>query len=331
MLEMLTTIAPMFLILVVGFLAGFSSRFRAAQSGLNAFVFYFGLPAFIYSAVSSAPAMPGIPFGALLLAVGVTTGLSVVVYLCAQLMGSQAKRGAAPTSLAGTFGNVGYFGIPISISTVGPEAALAAGLLHLVHNIIYMTGYPLVRTAVRVRSAAAEPEGSGRSTDFGIVWRRRLWPIVRRAVLFNPVALAMLLAFLSATTGFEAPQVADEAVHMLGGTAVPVALFAVGLAMHPALEGIRSGGVPKRAIALGTAAKIIILPLLTWAAVLPLYDHLGPVWAAVLVIMAAMPSSTTVFLFSEEYDGDGRLAAAILVFGTLLSLLTIPLVAEFLL
>lgn len=36
------------------------------------------------------------------------------------------------------------------------------------------------------------------------------------------------------------------------------------------------------------------------------------------------------FIFSEEYDGDGRLAAAILVAGTLASIVTIPLVAGFL-
>lgn len=330
MLEMLSTIAPMFLLLVLGFLAGFSPRFRAAQPGLNAFVFYLGLPSFIYSAISTAPAMPGVPAGAILIAAGVTMSLAVAVYLLAKLMGGQARDWAAPTSLAGTFGNVGYFGIPISISTVGPEAALAAGLVHLVHNVIYITGYPLVRTAAQLRGAGQE-HGTGGSPEFRSIWRRKLWPIVRRAVLFNPVALAMLLAFFVATTGFGLPAVADEALHMLGGTAVPVALFAVGLAMHPALDGIRSGGVPKRAIALGTAAKILVLPLLTWAAVLPIYDHLGPVWAAVLIIMAATPSSTTVFIFSEEYDGDGRLAAAILVVGTLLSLLTIPLVAELLL
>lgn len=36
-------------------------------------------------------------------------------------------------------------------------------------------------------------------------------------------------------------------------------------------------------------------------------------------------------LLSEEYDGDGRLAASILVVSTVLSLLTLPLVAEFML
>ena len=82
---------------------------------------------------------------------------------------------------------------------------------------------------------------------------------------------------------------------------------------------------------MGTAVKLLILPLLTWAAVLPFYDQLGPVWAGTLIILAATPSSTTVFLFASEYEGDGRLAASILVVSTAFSLLTMPLVAEFML
>ncbi|GAB3189087.1 AEC family transporter [Nesterenkonia suensis] len=326
MLSMLMTIAPMFVVLVVGFLAGFATRFRQAQGALNAFVFYFGLPAFVFSAVVDAPLGHGFPVGAVIIAAVVTLALSAATYGVALLLGPRAREGAAPTSLAATFGNVGYFGIPITLSAVGPEAALAAGIIHLVHNMIYMTGYPVVRT---VSGAAAGAGASGASGDFRSVWRRRLWPIVRRAVLVNPVALSMAAALLLVLTPLGLPGVITESVDMVGQTAVPLALFAVGLAMHPAVEGIRSGGVLKRSIVLGTVVKILALPLLTWLAVLPFLDHLGPVWAMTLILMAAMPSSTTVFIFSEQYDGDGRLAASVLVATTVLSVVTLPLIAEF--
>lgn len=333
MLTMLMTIAPMFVILLVGFLAGYAARFRQAQSSLNGFVFYFGLPCFVFSAIVSAPPGGGIPAGALIIAAGVTLSIAAATYGAARVLGAKASAGAAPTSLAATFGNVGYFGIPITLSTVGPEAALAAGIIHLVHNMIFMTGYPVVRTAVTGMSASASASratGTRAATGgFRSIWRRRLWPIVRQAVLLNPVAIAMAAALLVGLSALTVPEVLSESVAMVGQTAVPLALFAVGLAMHPALDGIRSGGVPRRSILLGTAVKLLLLPVVTWLAVLLAYDHLGPVWAATLVLMAAMPSSTTVFIFSEEYDGDGRLAAAILVTSTGLSLITLPLIAEF--
>ena len=324
MVTMLSTIAPMFVVILAGFAAGFIGRFRRATSHLNAFLFYFALPAFIYTAMVTAPPLEGFPLAALVIPLVITPALSVGLYYLCRVLGEQARRGAAPASLAGTFGNVGYFGIPISISVIGPEAGLAAGVIHMIHNAFYMNGYPLVRTAANTRNCSAEqPRG------FRSVARRQLWPVMRRAILFNPVFSAMLLALILVLTDRRMPSLVDEPAEMLGDTAVPLALFCVGLALHPAIEGIRSGGVPIAPIAVGTAVKLLILPLLTWAAVLVFYGQLGPVWAGTLIILAATPSSTTVFLFSEEYDGDGRLAAAILVTSTGLSLITLPLIAEF--
>lgn len=45
-------------------------------------------------------------------------------------------------STGATFGNLGFSGNPIAVSTVGPEAALPAALLHLVNSLLFMSGYP---------------------------------------------------------------------------------------------------------------------------------------------------------------------------------------------
>lgn len=333
MLEMLGVIGPMFLVIVVGFLSGLVRRFREAGRHLNAFVFFFALPTFIYTAMVTAPPVPDYPIMAMLIPVIVTPVLSVLIYVLARWMtrsrvpaGAAPDALAAPTSFAATFGNVGYFGIPISIGVLGPEAGLVAGIVHTLHNILYMNGYPLVRTAVNTLRAS-----DGKLGTVGELWRQIVWPILKRAVLLNPVMLFIALALLVVFTPLQMPAFFDDPVAMLGETAVPLALFCVGLALHPALEGVRSGGVPKAPIAVATLVKLIALPAATWLAILPFYDSIGPIWAGVLIIIAATPSSTTVFLFGEEYDGDGRLPAAILVASTALSLITLPLIAELLL
>ncbi|WP_245554935.1 AEC family transporter [Nesterenkonia alba] len=322
---MLTVIAPMFLLIVVGFGAGFVGRFRQAAGHLNAFVFYFALPSFIYTTMVSAPPLGSFPAVGLLIPLTLTPLLAVGLYLLCRAVGRWRDH-AGPASLAGTFGNVGYFGIPISVGVLGPEAGLVAGLVHTAHNVFFMNAYPMVRTAVHASRAS-----SGRPQNLRQLWRERLWPILRRAVLLNPVLGFILLALLTVFTPVQMPALFNEPVEMIGQTAVPLALFCVGLALHPALAGVRSGGAPAAPVIFGATAKLLILPVITWAAVLPFYDQLGPVWAGVLIIMAATPSSTTVFLFAEEYDGDGRLAAAILVLSTALSLVTLPVVAEFIL
>lgn len=327
MLEMLGVIGPMFLVIAVGFAAGFIPRFRAGQDHLNGFLFYFALPTFIYTAMVTAPPTAGFPVLAVVIVAVVTPLVSVGLYYASFLLGPLARDGAAATSLAGSFGNVGYFGIPVAISVLGPEAGLAAGIIHMLHNLIYLNGYPLVRTVVAARAAP----GHQRVGGVGELLRRQVAPILKRALLMNPVFISMALALLVVFSPLRLPAAIDESVGLLGQTAVPLALFCVGLALHPAIEGIRSGGVPKRSIALGTLGKILLLPVLTWLAVLPFYDQLGPVWAGTLIIIAAMPSSTTVYVFTQQYEGDGRLAASILVSSTLACLLTLPVLAELLL
>ncbi|PRZ15119.1 AEC family transporter [Nesterenkonia sandarakina] len=350
MLEMLAVIGPMFLVIGVGFAAGFVPRFLGARDQLNGFLFYFALPTFIYTAMVTAPPTAGFPWLAVAVVAVVTPLVSVGLYYGSHLLGARGREGAASTSLAGSFGNVGYFGIPVAISVFGPEAGLAAGIVHMLHNLIYLNGYPLVRTIVAARteqSSAAEQAAAEESTDVpaaagrsgrapktggvGHLLRTQIGPILRRALLLNPVFIAMALALLVVFSPLGLPAMINESVSLLGQTAVPLALFCVGLALHPAIEGIRSGGVPKRLIVLGTLGKILLLPVLTWLAVLPFYDQLGPIWAGTLIIIAAMPSSTTVYVFAQQYEGDGRLAASILVTSTLACLLTLPLLAELLL
>lgn len=326
MLEMLEVIAPLFLVILVGFAAGFVPRFLQITPHLNTFVFYFALPTFIYTAVISAPEVGSVPLTVPLIVLIVTPAISVGIYYLCRALGGLSRQLAAPASLAGSFGNVGYFGIPISIGLLGPEAGLTAGIVHMLHNIFYINGYPLVRTSMQTRAEAeGAPGGEGQ------LWRTRVWPILQRGLLKNPVFWFMGLSLLVVFTPLQMPALFDEPVAMVGQTAVPLALFCVGLALHPAIQGVRSGAVPVLPIGVGTVAKLLVLPMLTWLAVLPFYDSLGPVWAGTLIILAATPSSTTAFPFSQEYDGDGRLAAAILVLTTALSLVTLPLVAGFLL
>lgn len=327
MTEMLGVIAPLFILVLLGYLAGFSPRMRQAAAGLNFFVFAFALPAFIYTSMVQAPFVGGVPWQMFAVVLIITPITAIALYGLFRLMGPRAAASAAPASLAGTFGNVGYFGIPISIGVLGPEAGLTAGIVAMVHNIFFMNGYPLVRTTVNSSKSATEHHDRQPPLTGG----KRLWMIIRRALLLNPVFSMMVLALVVVFTPLQMPVLFDEPVELLGHTAVPLALFCVGLALHPAIEGVRSGGVPVAPIGLATVMKLVALPLLTFAAVIPFTEQLGPVWAGTMIIMAATPSSTTVFLFSEEYDGDGRMAASVLVATTVLSLLSLPLVAELLL
>lgn len=330
MLNVLSIIAPMFILLGVGMLAGFAPRFQSAQAGLNAFVFYFSLPAFLFVAVTSAPIREGVPLAFVWISLGVTALVFALVHVAAGLLRRVLTTESAglvpgPLAVAATYGNVGYLGVPIVMSVVGPEAALGAALGQLLHNMLFMVGYPLLRSLRSGSAGAGAAQGAGSSTSVAAVGAL-LWRVAKGALLLNPVVLGVIAGVLVGVLRIELPGLVTASISMLGQAAVPTAMFAVGLSIKPALAGMRSGNIPVSAVAAASAVKLVVLPLATFAAVLVFGGDLAPQWVGAAVIMAAMPVSSTASIIVFEYDGDVRLVGATTLVTSVFAVVTIPLV-----
>jgi len=316
-LHILEIIAPMFLLLGVGMAAGFFQRFRSAQAGLNAFVFSFSLPAYIFIAVADAPLGEGVPLSFVTISLGVTAASFAVAYLATSVgrrRGSTRGSAPGPFAVAATYGNVGYLGIPIAITVLGAEAALAAALGQLLHNVLFMVGYPLMKTI------GEEARGARRERLIFSLWR-----IAKKAIVFNPIVIGVVAGVTVGLTGLRLPGVLIDATAMLGQAAVPVAMFAVGLAIKPAWEGFRSKSVSWVEVGVASVFKLAILPLATLLVVLALGDELATGWGATAVILACMPVSSTASILVYEYDGDTRVVGATTLVTSALAIATIPL------
>lgn len=314
----------MFVLLGVGIAAGFTPRFQRAQAGLNAFVFYFSLPAFLFVAVTSAPIHEGVPLAFVTVSLGVTTVVFALVHLAGSLvrryLGRRAGRlDPGPLAVAATYGNVGYLGVPIVLSVLGPGAALGAALGQLLHNMLFMVGYPLWSS---LRGGGAQRSGARRTESVGAL----VWRIAKGSVVLNPVVLAVIAGVAVSLLRVRLPGVLMVSVEMLGQAAVPTAMFAVGLSIKPALEGMRSGSVPILAVASAGAVKLVVLPVATLAAVALFGGGLGAQWVGAAVIMAAMPVSSTASIIVFEYDGDVRLVGATTLVTSVFAVVTIPVV-----
>lgn len=314
MINAFSAVAPLFIILILGFTAGFSSRFTGASSYLSSFVLYFGLPAFIYSSVTAAPLTAGIPVGGVIIAVGVSLSLFFLVFWLTRWKKQSDQNDIPPTALAATFANLGFLGLPLAVAFIGPEAALPAAILHLINNVLFMSGYPILNSYLR--RSSTRPDSN-----------IKIGALLVRSLVVNPTAVAVLAALTVSLTPVSIPEVLDETATRLGDAAVPVALFSVGLTMHPAFRGIRQKNISLYPIVLGFSSKLLLAPAFTYLLTLPIQEHLGTTWTLTLVLLAAMPSSTMVYILSDQYNQRGPLGAAILVTCTVVSLGTLPLVA----
>ncbi|QIM15326.1 hypothetical protein G7067_01085 [Leucobacter insecticola] len=263
----------------------------------------------------------GIPAAFVWLSLGSSSGVFLIVYLVARQKRVRPRSLArnplpGPLAVASTYGNVGYLGIPVAVSIFGAEAALAASIGQLIHNLLFMVGYPLL-SSVENRSSSFQ----GNYRDLG----RTTWRVLKRSLVLNPIVLSVAAGLVVGRLGVQAPEVFSMTIGMFGNAAVPVAMFAVGLTVKSALNAIRSGGIPIVAVGVASAVKLLVLPLATLGLAAVISGDLGPMWVAVAVVMAAMPVSSSASILAFEHDGDARLVSAVTVVTSLCAVFTIPL------
>lgn len=302
MLDVLAVVVPLYALILLGLVGAGAKAFQGADASLNAFVYWFALPAFLFDAIVRAPSGDGLPLSFYIVTFVVTSVFSTLVYLGARLAG--LRNIAGKLTLSAGYGNVGYFAFPLILSLLGPDAALPMALGSMVHNIIFMVGYPALASA-----GQAEPG--------------RLRQALLKAGPYNPAVIAVVLAIVVRGFGVGVPEVVAEPISLLAQSVIPVALFAIGLALRPAIKSLRIGGASLLAILSVSLLKVIALPVLTWlAAYLFIPDPTG-VLTATLVLLACMPTSATSFTLSQEFDGDGHLVAAVVAVSTVIALVTV--------
>lgn len=135
----------------------------------------------------------------------------------------------------------------------------------------------------------------------------------------NPLILACLGGFAINLAGIPLPQSVRDLLALLGRTALPLGLLAVGAALE-----FRSAAIHARGIALSAAVKLALLPALTAALCAAL--GVGGEERAVAVLFAALPTSSSSYILARQLGGDTSLMAAIITAHTLVSFATLPLV-----
>lgn len=300
MLDVLVAVTPLYVLILLGLFAERIPGLKGADASLNTFVYWFALPAFLFHSVATAPSSAGLPPAMFGVAFVVTIGFFGLVHGGAQLL--RLGRIAGPLALAASYGNVAYLGFPVILSVFGQQAALPMALAAMVHNIVFLVGYPVL--------ASLRHRESG-----------KLGRALVRAVPLNPTIMSVLMGLVVYALGWELPELVMAPIEMLARAVVPVALFAVGLALPPAIKALRTGGSSLLAVLVVAVLKTVAMPLLTWVVAVAFIDD--RVIVGTLVLMAAMPTGVNSFTMAQEFDGQGRLVAASVAVSTLLALLTV--------
>ena len=129
MSEILNLAMPFFGLIVLGVIA--SRRWTMGDEGLawlNIFLVYFSLPALIFLAVAKAPFEQLLNWPFVTATTSVTVFVFLVIVAATRWLFATPLKTAALQGTAGSYGNVGYMGLPLAVAFFGPEAAVPAAL-----------------------------------------------------------------------------------------------------------------------------------------------------------------------------------------------------------
>ncbi|MRH77390.1 AEC family transporter [Spiribacter sp. C176] len=300
---------PFFALIFTGFLAARGGLLGTTTvSGLNAFVFYFALPALLLIKTLEAPTPTG-AVGAFMVSYYLP---SMVVFGIAVWIGIRAfKLRLADASIQGlgtVFSNVGFIGLPLTILLYGSEAALPAVLIVMGDTII-MLG---------LATALVEADLGGGRKGLAFIGQ------ILSGIIRNPIVTAGLIGVALNLLGFSLPAPVLNYGNLLANAAGPCALFALGatLAGRPIREGAGE-------TAYLLMMKLFIHPALVALLALWVFD-LPPVWAAVAVLQAALPIAANVYVLAQRYQRRPEAISTAIFFSTALGVITISVLISWL-
>ncbi|WP_218871290.1 AEC family transporter [Chitinibacter bivalviorum] len=207
--------------------------------------------------------------------------------LLAYLVAGKLNYNRAAFAVPQMFTNTGNMGLPLWLFAFGEAAFPGAIAIFVLLNLLHFT--------------------------LGIKLFNRQAPLTE--VLKTPMVWALIAGLIVQYTHIELASWLLKPIKMLGDMAIPLMLFALGVRMAQfKVTRWRAGMIG------GILCPLTGL-LLAW----PLAQLLPSQQAGILLVFGALPPAVLNYLFADQYQQDPELVAALVVAGTLCSLIFIPL------
>ena len=323
MLELVGIVAPFFMVIMLGFLAGRLGVFRLDSAKVfNNYLLYFALPAMFLSKLLEQDVLSGFDVRVMVVFMLANTTILVLSWI---IHGGLYRLSLGDTAALGTtsaWGNSGYMGIPLALELLGgPGIFVAFSLLAADIIIISIAGFAL-HEIDKDRSENGSGGGGMGLASLGRALRKTL-----RSIATNPFLIPFALGFalsavrpawpdaLTVTVDFVFP-----ALEMLSATAFGVALFSIGVGM--ALRPISNVGEAAHMLASTGILKLIVHPLSTALIAAFMFD-LEPAVFATCVILAATPTATNAFIMATAYGKRASEASAAILVSTSIAFFTL--------
>ena len=308
--NILTTTAPIFILMLIGFIA---VRTRLVSEdgmvSMSKVVIYFTLPALIFSTLAGMKfeevIIPGYFFGymigSLIMLLG---GLFVYTKLFKRPLSESTIRAVGMSN-----SNSAFFAYPVMLLAFSNPPTAAFTMALIIENIVVL---PLTFMILEYSSS----RGAGRST-FSMI------KATAKRLLKNPLIIAVTAGLVASTLHVELPATANRVLVMLSGASATLALIVLG----GSLVGNSLKG-NARDIGIVSFGKLILHPFMVG---ITLYLMPGVETNMMLggVLIAAVPMMSIYPIIGSPY-GQRAICASTLLVTTISSFFTLMLVLQLL-
>ena len=221
------------------------------------------------------------------------------------------------------FSNVGFMGIPVITGLYGKEAMVYIVFYMMLYNVLlYTYGIYLVSCSVKAADGA---NGTGDGGDTASDTSGKTSGKLRLPRFLNIGVISCVIAVLIFVFRINVPQSAADFINMTGQCAVPLSMILIGASM--AQRDLKKIIMDKK-IYVFLGIRLLLIPIA--AALIIRNLPVERMMAGVFGLMLAMPVGSIVVLVASEQGADETVCTRGSVISTLLSVITIPVVAAFL-
>jgi len=267
---------------------------------LNKFVYYVSLPAVIVVSFWNINWQEKEIWSAVGWNVFVYLAFALLIFLILQSLKHLSGKTKASMFMVAMVGNTVYLGFPILSHALGSQITpfvIAVGTVHLVLGLIL----------------------SILAVDFWVVKSRKI-SLYTDDLVKNPFFLAVVAGILLSLSGLRGSliNIVYKPLELLGATATPLALFALGGFLHGKFlkhhfnRSLFWAGV-----------KILVFPIFFWLVLALLSVDKSIVSVAVLT--GTMPVAVTCFVIAEKFKLDEDFISNVILLSTAISVVTISI------
>jgi predicted permease len=294
------TVLPLFLVIIIGMLF---SRVKVNHENwievLNKYALWIGFPALVIFSLMQLDLGANSYTSFILLNSVFIIGSMLLVFPVSKVFGL-SKNMKRTLFLILPFSNVSYLGIPILYNAFGEKILPEAAIISAVYVFWLLT------LAILLIEIYGEEKTDLKKLGLSLAQ--------------NPLLLSVFVGLAIVLLNIKLPDFAEKTIKLFADSVTAVVLFSLGIFL-----GLQKIGKPKEwlQVAFLTVVTMLVLPFAFYQIVL--FLNIETTNLKAIIIDAAMPLGVTPYVLAVQYKLKTTLVARVIVFGTLLSIIIIPL------